>query len=147
VTGSIRLPPAQYTDPGRTRALWEEMVRRAEALPGVVAAGFADGRPAGNVGNQNNFDLEDHPTPPGQSQPITPWIAVTPGYFRAIGLTLLEGRVLDDRDALRPNLETVVVDRAWARRFFPTAAPSADGFAKAAARRARGRRSSASSAT
>jgi predicted permease len=119
VTGSIRLPPSQYTDAGRTRALWEEIVRRAEALPGVVAAGFADGRPAGNVGNQNNFDLEEHPTPPGQSQPITPWIAVTPGYFRAIGLTLLEGRLLEDRDELRPNIEAVVVDRAWARRFFP----------------------------
>jgi putative ABC transport system permease protein len=34
-------------------------------------------------------------------------------------LKLLEGRTLDEQDALRQNLESVVVDRAWARRFFP----------------------------
>jgi putative ABC transport system permease protein len=119
VTGSIRLPAAQYSDIARTRALWDEMARRMSSLPGVAAVGFADGRPAGNVGNQNNFDLEEHPTQPGQSQPVTPWVAVTPGYFRALGLTLLEGRLLDDRDALAQNLESIVVDRAWARRFFP----------------------------
>jgi putative ABC transport system permease protein len=119
VTGSIRLPAAQYSDRARTRALWDEMARRLESMPGVAAAGFADARPASNVGNLNNFDLEDRPTPPGQSQPTTPWIAVTPGYFRALGLTLVEGRLLEERDALRENLETVVVDRVWARRFFP----------------------------
>ena len=36
-----------------------------------------------------------------------------------LGLTLLEGRLLERRDALTENLESVVVDRAWARRFFP----------------------------
>ena len=40
---------------------------------------------------------------------------MTPDYFRVLGLTLLEGRLLDERDALRENLETVVVDRAWAQ--------------------------------
>ena len=80
---------------------------------------FADGLPPNNVGNFNNFDLEDFPTAPGQSQPVTPWVDVTPEYFRVLGLTLLEGRLLDERDALRENLESVMVDRAWARRFFP----------------------------
>ncbi len=43
----------------------------------------------------------------------------TPAYVRVLGLTLLEGRILDERDAQRPNLESVMVDRAWAKRFFP----------------------------
>jgi putative ABC transport system permease protein len=71
------------------------------------------------VANFNNFDLEASPTPPGQSQPIAPWVSVTPEYFGLLGLTLLDGRTLDEADARRPALETVVVDRAWARRFFP----------------------------
>ena len=75
--------------------------RRVEALPGVSGVAFADGRPPDDVGNFNNFDLEESPTPPGQSQPVTPWVAVTPEYFRVLGLTLLEGRLLDERDALR----------------------------------------------
>src|SRR6185436_7898885 len=38
-----------------------------------------------------------------------------------LGLPLLEGRLLDERDALSENLEAIVVDRAWAKRFFPNA--------------------------
>ncbi|MGE5816235.1 MAG: ABC transporter permease, partial [Acidobacteriota bacterium] len=82
---------------------------------------FADSLPPDGASNINNFDLEDHPARPGQSQPTTPWVAVTPSYFPVLGLTLLEGRLLDERDARTENLEAVVVDRAWAKRFFPLA--------------------------
>jgi putative ABC transport system permease protein len=121
ITGSVRLPAAQYPDRAHVRTFWNELTRRVAAMPGVAGVAFADGLPPNNVGNQNNFDLEEFPTPPGQSQPTTPWIATTPEYFRVLGLTLLEGRLLDARDALTENLEAVVVDRAWARRFFPNA--------------------------
>lgn len=119
ITGSVRLPGAQYQDTGRIRVFWSELARRIETLPGVAGVALADGLPPDGVGNLNNFDLEDHPTRPGQSQPTTPWVAVTPAYFRVLGLTLLEGRVLEERDALAENVESVVVDRAWAQRFFP----------------------------
>jgi putative ABC transport system permease protein len=118
LTGSIRLPAAQYPEPASIQSFWDELDRRLKLVPGMSGVAFADGRPPDNVGNLNNFDLEEFPTPPGQSQPVTPWVAVTPEYFRVLGLTLLEGRLLDERDALRPTLEAVVVDRAWASRFF-----------------------------
>lgn len=119
LSGSILLPAAQYREPGRVAAFWDELQRRVEALPGVSGVAFADGRPPNEVGNFNNFDLEDSPTPPGQSQPVTPWVAVTPEYFRLLGLTLVQGRVFDERDGREPDIEVVVVDRAWAKRFFP----------------------------
>jgi putative ABC transport system permease protein len=119
ITGSVRLPAAQYRDEDRARVFWDELARRITALPGVVGVAFADGLPPNGGGNQNNFDLEDFPTPPGQSQPTTPFVSTTPEYFRVLGLRVLEGRLLDERDALTQNLESVVVDRAWARRFFP----------------------------
>jgi predicted permease len=119
LSGSISLPAAQYREPGRVTGFWDEMQRRVEALPGVGGVAFADGRPPNEVGNFNNFDLEDYPTPPGQSQPVTPWVAVTPEYFRLLGLTLLEGRLFDERDGRGADIEVVVVDRAWAKRFFP----------------------------
>jgi putative ABC transport system permease protein len=80
---------------------------------------FADGRPPNGVGNVNNFDLEERPTPPGQSQPATPWVAISPDYVRVLGLRLLQGRLLEARDAETERLESVLVDRAWANRFFP----------------------------
>jgi len=119
VTGLVLLPSTQYSDNGRIAAFWDDLHRRVAAIPGVVGVAFADGRPPNDVNNFNNFDLEDAPTPPGQSQPITPWVAVSPDYFRVLGLPLLEGRLLDERDAQAQNLLAIVVDRAWARRFFP----------------------------
>jgi putative ABC transport system permease protein len=121
LTGSTRLPGAAYSDPPKIRSFYDELERRVEALPGVAGVAYSDSRPPNGGGNRNNFDLEDFPTPPGQSQPTTPWVAVTPEYFRVLGLTLFEGRLLEETDSQRQNLESVVVDRAWARRFFPGA--------------------------
>ena len=119
ITGSIRLPAAIYADRDRAVVFWQTLTERLQNLPGVASVTFADGRPPAGGGNQNNFDLEASPTPPGQSQPVTPWVAVTPSYFETLGLPLFAGRRLDERDALTENLESIVVDRAWARRFFP----------------------------
>jgi predicted permease len=119
ISGSIALPPAQYDGPARVADFWDDLRRRIEALPGVAEVAFADGRPPNDAGNFNNFDLEAFPTPRGQSQPVTPWIAVSREYFRLLGLTVVDGRLFDERDGRGPNVEAVVVDRAWAARFFP----------------------------
>ena len=76
----------------------------------------ADSRPPQEAGQTNNFDLEDRPTPPGENQPLCTWVGVSPGFFKTVGLTLERGRLLDER-SLQDNV--VVVDRAWADRFFP----------------------------
>jgi hypothetical protein len=119
VAGSDIDPLSTYDTPGRVIAFWDQLQRRLEALPGVSRIAFADSRPPNGAGNFNNFDLEDFPTAAGQSQPVTPWVSVSPDYFRLLGLSLLDGRLLEDRDGAAANLESVVVDRAWARRFFP----------------------------
>jgi predicted permease len=119
VSGVLQLPESQYREPGPVAAFWDALQERIEALPGVSGLAFADGRPPNEVGNFNNFDLEDFPTPAGGSQPVTPWVSVTPEYFRLLGLTLLHGRLFDERDGLGTTIEVVVVDRAWERRFFP----------------------------
>jgi putative ABC transport system permease protein len=120
LSGSMSLPAAQYPEPGRVTSFWAELQTRVEALPGVAGVAFADGRPPNEVGNFNNFDLEDFPAGPGQSQPVTPWVSVTPEYFELLGLTLVQGRTFDERDGLVPDIQVVVVDHAWAKRFFPT---------------------------
>jgi predicted permease len=119
LTGSVRLPAAQYQEPARVNAFWDELHRRVAAIPGVASVASADSLPPNQVGQHNNFDLEARPAGPDQSQPVTPWAGVSPGYAPTLGLTLVEGRLLDERDALPDTLPSVVVDRAWARRFFP----------------------------
>jgi putative ABC transport system permease protein len=119
LSGSISLPATQYADPGRVASFWDELQRRVTAVPGVGDVAFANGRPPEDINDYNNFELEDFPTTAGQSQPVRPWVGVSPEYFGAMGLTLLEGRLLTEQDGREEQTLAVVVDRAWARRFFP----------------------------
>ena len=119
ISAGLRLPAVSYRDRAAMDSYWDQAERRLRALPGVTGAAFADSLPATPSSNVNNFDLEAHPTPPGQGQPATPWISITPEYFHTLGITLLEGRLLEERDGRTEALESIVVDRAWAARFFP----------------------------
>ncbi|HEY7476026.1 MAG TPA: ABC transporter permease [Vicinamibacterales bacterium] len=119
LSGGIELPDAVYREPERAKAFWAELKRRAEALPGVESVAYADGRPPDDVGNINNFDLEDAPAGKGRSQPVAPWVRVTPDYIKLLGLRLVQGQLFDEREGDREQLEAVVVDQAWASRFFP----------------------------
>jgi putative ABC transport system permease protein len=115
---SVTLPMADYPDGSDIVAFWNEALPRISALPGVQGTVAPDGRPPGFVSMVNNFDLLDQPTPANESQPATPWVAVTPGYFDLLGIPLLEGRVIDERDR-SDGPPVAVVDEAWARRFYP----------------------------
>jgi predicted permease len=119
LTASVTLPAERYTDPADIATFWQRAASRIEALPGVVGVAFADGLPPNGVGNINNFDLEDDPTPPGESEPTAAWVSVSPEYFELMGVSLLAGRNFDARDAAPEAPEAVIVDRAWAERYFP----------------------------
>ena len=116
LTAELSLPGSRYPEQTDRRAFWDRLRERISSLPGVEAVSLSDSLPPNNAGNLNNFDLEDHPTPPGMNQPLSTWVAVSPEFFRAAGLPLERGRLLDEH-SLRDNV--VVVDRAWADRFFP----------------------------
>ena len=116
LTASVSLFGPAYAGEAERKAFWDRALERLSAVPGVEVAALADGRPPTEPGQHNNFDLEDHPAVNGRGQAVCPWVAVSTGFFKASGLRLEKGRLLDqlsDRD------NTVVVDRAWADRFFP----------------------------
>ncbi len=118
LVASVSLPEGAYPEREDTHTFWHQALERIEVLPGVRSVVLGDALPPTRVNMINNFNLEDNPTPTGQTEPATPWVAVTPGYFSALDIPALEGRLLselDDGDA--PPV--VVVDQAWANRFFP----------------------------
>jgi putative ABC transport system permease protein len=119
LSASIALPQAAYPDAAAMRGFWSRALERLAAIPGVEAVAFADSRPPRELEQENDVNLEDHPTPEGQDQPTSPWVGATPGLFQTVGLTLQEGRLLDERDFQPDAPNVVVVDRAWAARFFP----------------------------
>ena len=119
LTGAVMLPPAQYGDDGKVLTLWDRLRAEVARLPGVTGVAFTDSRPPSDAGNQNNFDLEDFPAGPGRPQSVTTWVEVSADYFRLFGLQLIDGRLFDARDTLTTGANVIVVDQAWARRFFP----------------------------
>ncbi len=114
----IALPFSTYPDGESRRQFWDPVVDRIAHLPGVLSVGIANGRPGEIFGGSNNFDLEDRPTPPDQSQPSVPWILAERGFFETLGIPLLEGRWFEPDDDIGAE-PVVMVDQAWARRFFP----------------------------
>ena len=116
LTAGVALPASRYPADTDRRVFWERALQRMAALPGVEAVAIADSRPPSEANDINNFDLEARPTQPGQSQPVCPWVAVTPGFFKAVGIALERGRLLDEHSLQE---DVIVVDRAWADRFFP----------------------------
>jgi putative ABC transport system permease protein len=118
LSAGVFLPPERYREPGEINAFWTEAIARVQVLPGVQSATLGNARPPDQIPMTNNFNLEDKPTPPSETQPSVPWLGVLPGYFETLGISLLAGRPFDvgDRDGAAP---VAIVDRAWAQRFFP----------------------------
>ena len=110
----VSLPAVRYPDSVALRGFWQRAEDLTAALPGVAAAGLASDLPPDSPGS-NNFNLVDHPVPEGQSEPVSPWYGVSAGYFDALGIPLLDGRIFTAAD----TAPVVVVSRAWAAKYFP----------------------------
>ena len=119
LTGTLRVTQAQYPDTSDVRQFFERLTARLAAVPGVRTVAWSNSLPPNNANDINNFDLEDYPTPPDGAQPVAPWIRADTGYFRAMGIELVKGRLFErsDFDAAAPGI--IVVDEAWAQRYFP----------------------------
>ena len=115
--GATRLPAHEW---------FGELIERVEALPGVEAAGAVFLRPLayGPIGTETSVILEGQPnTMPeaadaAMQNPQLNVQVATPGYFRAMRIPLLRGRLFDERDhAGAPRV--VVVGESAARRLWP----------------------------
>lgn len=114
---SVNLPASRYPD-STLLAFWRSVQASVSRVPGVVAVGISTSPPPDNGGDVNNFNLVAHPVPDGTSEPVAPWPVVSPGFFAALGVPLLEGRLIAETDtgAVAP---VIVVSRSWARHYFP----------------------------
>jgi len=123
LTAMINLTPARYGDPARQVAFIDELVRRVKALPGVRAAGVTQTLPLTGINDQGGFRVEGRPDPaPGTQEPYANRPHVSPGYFAAMGIRLLDGRLFDDRD--RPDsLSVAIVSDVAAKIYWPGVNP------------------------
>jgi putative ABC transport system permease protein len=100
-----------------------QAMERVAAIPGVQYAAFAWGVPL--TGNNWPATLEIEGQPPAvkeSDKTALPLRAVTPDYFKLMGMALMEGREFRSTDDDKaPNV--AIVNQAFARRYFPQGKP------------------------
>jgi putative ABC transport system permease protein len=122
LTMRLNLNTAKYgSDAPKAVAGLTEILSRIQSIPGVNAAGSIHFPPL-TVGSATGFYVAGQPIPGPGSEPVTAVSIVTPGYFRAMGIPLIKGRVLEDGDAAGKPFVTVV-NQELARKYFPDVNP------------------------
>jgi predicted permease len=97
-------------------AVLEEMLRRVGNVPGVQAVGFTDKLPLDH-GRSWNFHAKGKPYIPGENDRMFVYI-VSPGYLRAMGMHLVEGRDFNWNDT-PTSAPVVILNQAAAQREWP----------------------------
>jgi len=114
---------ARYPDAARRIAAQKQLVDSLQHLPGVIAVAEASHLPLSDS-RQIGFRLEN------ASADDFHWAEnsmVTPGYFRAMGITLLKGRDFTPQDS--PGASNVaIISENMAKQYFPGKDPVGQHF-------------------
>jgi len=121
VTMNAGITRYKFDSASRQNRFFDQVLERIRALPGVDSAGAIDDLPTEGGSNQP-VAIEGQPVRPMSEQPEVAVRVVTPGYFRAMRMPLMQGRDFTDGDvAERPA--AVVISESMARRFWPNETP------------------------
>jgi len=114
VTMGVQLD-ARYNQPQRQNEFFRTLLARLQAMPGVAEAAAVDHVPLGGGESLSLIEVEGFPF---DQKTAFESRVVTPRYFAAMGIPLLEGRDFDDGDmAGRPPV--IIVSRSFEQRYFP----------------------------
>lgn len=117
-TAGMNLPSKQYASPEQIVRFYSTVEQRVEALPGIEAAAFTSS-PEFVVTNSSDVVIEGRPAPKNGTADVWPQICVvTPNFFRAAGIPLLQGRDFSPAD-IAGNAQIAIVTHAFAEHFWP----------------------------
>jgi predicted permease len=121
VLATIDLLPAGYDEP-RGRAFLDQLLARVREIPDVQAATYVGRMPLG-FGSMSSFVVSvDGYTPAPNEETIVYYNRVGSEHFRTLGIRLLDGRELTERDT--PDTTSVaVINETMARRYFENRNP------------------------
>ena len=95
----------------------QQMLEQMRTLPGVVAVGAVNALPL-TGGANGQFLIDNDPTKKGYGE----YRVASGGYFDAMGIRLIRGRVFNDSDSPNTQHAAVITERL-ARQFFPNEDP------------------------
>jgi predicted permease len=122
LTMRFGLPEIQYDKAEKIVAFHESLLERVRNLPGVVAAGLVSTAPGAGYESSRLFSIPEHPF---SGEPRN-WDAMRrtadPGYFNAIQIPVLQGRVFTTQERL-DHSNYVVISKLLADQYFPGESP------------------------
>jgi putative ABC transport system permease protein len=109
---------ANYSTPEKQAAYFDHVLERLAAVPEVLAAGAVKDLPLTRNARYDGFQIPGpHPV-----QGTANYNTVSPGYFRAMGIPLLNGRALGIGDSANSPL-VGVINRSMASKYWPDENP------------------------
>jgi putative ABC transport system permease protein len=117
VAADVSLPGSKYRDAAARIRFHEDVLARLSATPGVRSVATAMQAPMRPTITRGVW-IEGRPAPPPGEANITAFLTVSEQYFQTTGTRLLRGRAFTRDDTLR-SPDVVVINEAFARRYFP----------------------------
>jgi predicted permease len=116
----------RYKADAQTLAFWRELYARLAQAPGVESVGITSHLPMFDFGWNGEFQIEGGTPWDAGSAPLVEYRWFSGDYLKTMGIRLVRGRTLDDRD--HAGATTVLVNHAMAEKFWPGKDPIGKRF-------------------
>jgi putative ABC transport system permease protein len=120
LSARITPPEIRYGEAVAQRAFYEELLARADAVPGVQGTAFVDRLPLTGSDGGMAIETEEEPYVQGSAAAMVVSRRASPDYLRLMGVPLLSGRMLETTD-VQGSADVALVSEAMARAHWPGA--------------------------
>jgi len=117
ITAGLPIPEKRFTDPLQLNAYLRQIVSSVQSLPGVRDVALTSALPLEGWGYGMPFQIAKHQFVNRANRPPCFFKMVSPSYFRALGMKLKKGRLLNDRD-VKGAPPVTVINETMARKYF-----------------------------
>jgi putative ABC transport system permease protein len=123
---TVSLPAKKYAEEEQQAAFFTQLIEKVSGLPGVVAVGATQSLPI-QGDYVLGFNIQGRPPDAPGEEPSTNYYAVSPDYFKAMGIPLLRGRLFTERDK-KDTPRVAIINETMAKKFFPGEDPIGKGI-------------------
>ncbi len=113
----VSLPASSYAEDPKVLQYYNTLMERLAATPSVTSAAAVQSLPI-----RGSYVLSvvilGQPTPKPGDEPSANHRAITPDYFKTLGIPVLRGRTFSNQDSMA-STKVVVIDDAFSRRHYP----------------------------
>jgi putative ABC transport system permease protein len=116
----VSVPTSQYPGSRERAVLYQQMVDRIRAIPGVEDTAAINDLPFSGSRTTTSFDIDGLPAAHGESRNADRRV-ISSSYFKVMRIPLLEGRAFTEADNRRESPRVAVINEALLRRYLRNA--------------------------